>query len=478
MALEYVQPTNSDPVATAALPLLGGPVGGHAAVGRNWWRPVRVALVLGMVVYFLGFLSKGYCLARGWGAPQRDMYLCYSDIPILYGARGLDAGAFPYVAVPAPGQEYLEYPVLTGIFMYVTGLVTRALGGGARGFFAVNVVGLSAFLALTIAATADTVRRRPWDALLVSLAPAVFLSAYINWDLLAVGLTAAGLAAWARQRPLLAGALIGAAISAKFYPVVLFGPLALLCWRRSRMPAFARFTAGAVGAWLVCNAPFMVLNFSGWVRFYQFSRTRGQDFGSVWYLLSLLGVNVPAERLNSLAMFSLFLLCLGIAAIALLAPDPPRLAQLAFLTVAAFAVTNKVYSPQYVLWLLPLAVLARPRWRDVLVWQGFQAIYFVGIWWYLVGYGTEHKGLPAAGYAMATACHLLSTLWFAGMVIRDIWLPRYDPIRGDGFAANSDDPGGGVLDGAPRGTLQSAAQLTADTDDALSPAPAEVPPTR
>lgn len=411
---------------------------------------MRVALVLGMSVYFLGFLSKGYCLARGWGAPQRDMYLCYSDIPILYGARGLDNGAFPYVSPPAPGQEYLEYPVLTGVFMYFTGMVTRWFGGSARGFFAVNVVGLGAFLALTIAATADTVRRRPWDALLVSLAPAVFLASYINWDLLAVGLTAAGLAAWARHRPALAGALIGLAISAKFYPVVLLGPLALLCWRRRQLPAFARFLAGAAGAWLVCNLPFMLANFSGWVRFYSFSRARGQDFGSLWYMLSLAaGINVPAERLNSLAMMLLLLLCVGIAGIALLAPTPPRLAQLAFLTVAAFAVTNKVYSPQYVLWLLPLAVLARPRWRDLLVWQGFQAMYFVGIWWYLVGYGTEHKGLPPAGYAMATACHLLSTVWFAGMVVRDIWRPHFDPVRSDGFPEDRDDPGGGVLDGSP-----------------------------
>ena len=34
----------------------------------------------------------------------------------------------------------------------------------------------------------------------------------------------------------------------------------------------------------------------------------------------------------------------------------------AVLVVAAFAITNKVYSPQYVLWLLPLAAMARPRW--------------------------------------------------------------------------------------------------------------------
>ena len=55
-----------------------------------------------------------------------------------------------------------------------------------------------------------------------------------------------------------------------------------------------------------------------------------------------------------------------------------------FLTVAAFAVTNKVYSPQFVVWLIPLAVLARPRWRDFLWWQAAEVIYFFAVWWYII----------------------------------------------------------------------------------------------
>ncbi len=67
------------------------------------------------------------------------------------------------------------------------------------------------------------------------------------------------------------------------------------------------------------------------------------------------------------------------------APETPRLAQLGFLVVVGFLLVNKVYSPQYVLWLLPLAVIARPRWRDQLIWQGGEVFYFVMVWWYLGG---------------------------------------------------------------------------------------------
>ena len=61
--------------------------------------------------------------------------------------------------------------------------------------------------------------------------------------------------------------------------------------------------------------------------------------------------------------------CVGIAGLPLLAPRRPRLGQLAFLVVAIFLIVGKVWSQQYVLWLIPLAVLARPRWGAFLAWQ-------------------------------------------------------------------------------------------------------------
>ncbi len=443
----WVVPTEADPTARAALPLLGGPVGRRAALGHSWWTPVRVCIAAGMLMYAVGWLSKGYCVANGWGAPQRYMYLCYSDIPVLYGARGLADGAFPYLLDPQPGQQVLEYPVLTGVFMYAAALVTRLLDGASGMFFTVNVVGLAALFAWTIASTSRTVPHRPWDGLLVALAPVVALAGFVNWDLLAVALAAAAMLAWSRGRPALSGVWLGLAAAAKFYPLVLVGPVLLLCLRRRRLGAAARFVAGGLAAWSAVNVPVMLANWEGWLRFYSFSRERGMDFGSPWYALSLRGSTVPPDLLNPLATGMFLLACLGIAVLALRAARPPRLAQLALLVVGAFVLTNKVYSPQYVLWVLPFAVLARPRWRDLLVWQLGEVLYIGAIWWYLVGYGTQDKGLHEGWYVVAIAAHWLATAWLMAMVVRDILRPADDPVRGDGFAA--DDPGGGVLDGAP-----------------------------
>jgi len=109
-------------------------------------------------------------------------------------------------------------------------------------------------------------------------------------------------------------------------------------------------------------------------------------------------------------------------------------------------VTNKVYSPQFVLWLIPLAVLARPRWRDFLIWQSCEVLYFFAAWWFLQSLAHPDRALPAEWYATAVFVHILGTLYFAAMVVRDIVRPQHDPVRNDGI--DVDDPAGGVLDHA------------------------------
>jgi hypothetical protein len=104
--------------------------------------------------------------------------------------------------------------------------------------------------------------------------------------------------------------------------------------------------------------------------------------------------------------------------------------------------------------LIPLAALARPRWRDMLIWQAGQAVYFVAIWLYLAGLeGDDAKGLSKEAYAVAIVIHIGATLWLCGVVIRDILRPEYDPVRNDG--AGVTDPLAGPLVASPRHNPQS-----------------------
>ena len=135
----------------------------------------------------------------------------------------------------------------------------------------------------------------------------------------------------------------------------------------------------------------------------------------------------------------------------LAAPRRPRLPQLCFLVLAAFLMTNKVWSPQYVIWLVPLAVLARPRLWPYLLWQLAEVVYFCGIWGFLIfvyaGEGNQvagYGGISTGWYFAVLAARFLTVALLAAYVVRDILRPERDVVR----AAGHDDPAGGVLDHA------------------------------
>jgi uncharacterized membrane protein len=461
-----VLPTKEDPLAAKAAELLGGPAGRRIRFAAgNFWTPLRVLAVLTVVMFAVGMIQKYPCWNGAWFAGENAQYVraCYSDIPHLFQGRGFADGLTPYVdkipGNPSPELSYLEYPVLTGVFMQIAAWMTP---GGEdivhreQIYFLVNGGMLMVCAVIAVLAVARTQRHRPWDALLVALSPALALNATINWDLLALALLAVAMLLWARKYPLWAGVFIGLATAAKLYPLLLLGPLLVLCLRAGRMRSFWPAAGGALGAWLLVNIPWMIAAPKGWATFYTFSETRGEDYGSFWLILMQVRGKALAS-LNTWEAVVLVLSCLAVGALALAAPRRPRVAQLAFLVVAAFVLSNKVYSPQYVVWLVPLAALARPRWRDLLIWQAGECLYFLGIWMYLAGtQGENARGLPQGGYHLIIVVHILCTLYLAAVIIRDMLRPEHDPVRRDG----SDDPAGGPLDGAPDRLRFSFSRMT------------------
>jgi uncharacterized membrane protein len=411
---------------------------------------LAAASVLGMV---LAFAEKYPCRSGAWNYYAKQFQdACYTDIYPLYYNEGLAAGKVPYTG------HKVEYPVLIGAAMQAAAWLVRNVNPVIRGreFFDVTVLALAVCAVAGVLATARAAGPgRRAQALMVALSPALILSAFINWDLIAFALTALGIAAWAARRGGWAGVLLGLGVAAKFYPLVVFGPLLLLCLRTGQLRQFARTLAAAVLAWLVVDLPVMIVAPSGWAWFYVFSKERGADWGSIWYLFEY--VNLPVlgdaklSTLNLMSTVFFLLACAAITLLALAAPRRPRLPQLCFLVLAAFLMTNKVWSPQYVIWLVPLAVLARPRWWPYVLWQLAEVAYFLGIWGYLIFiYGSEgnpvtgYAGLSTGWYFATLLARFLAVALLGAYVVRDILLPERDVVRADG----TDDPAGGILDHA------------------------------
>ena len=434
--------------------------GGEGRSGRVGPSTLAIALgstsvllaasVLGMV---LAFAEKVPCRSGAWNFYAKQFQdACYTDVYPLYYGEGLSAGKVPYTGHP------VEYPVLIGGAMQFAAWLVRNVGPVIRGreFFDVTVVLLAVYAVVGVLATARAAGQdRRAQALMVALSPALILSAFINWDLIALALTALGIAAWAARRGVWAGVFLGLAVAAKFYPLVVFGPLLLLCLRAGQLREFAKTLAAAALAWLAVDLPVMIVAPSGWVYFYTFSKNRGADWGSIWYLFEHFSVPVLGSAqlsvLNDLSAAFFAAACVAIALLALAAPRRPRLPQLCFLVLAAFLMTNKVWSPQYIVWLVPLAVLARPRLWPYLLWQLAEVAYFFGIWGYLIfvfvsegNQVTGYHGISTGWYFAALLARLLAVGLLAAYVVRDILHPERDVVRAHGH----DDPAGGVLDGA------------------------------
>ena len=482
LGLDRIAPTLADPVAARLSSVVGGPVGRHALVGRGrFLTPLRVLLLLAVVFLALGWGSKAACLQQApgpggvpvldWAGSRQYVALCYSDTVPLYGAERLDQDAFPYrsswVENPGTPQQvtrYMEYPVLTGLYQWTAMKVTKAWVSAARTlplpsalevvvYFTVVALGLALAWLVTVWATVRVTGRRIWDAALVAGSPLVAVHAFTNFDPLATAFAATGVLAWSRKRPVLAGLLLGLGGAAKLYPLLLLGPLLVLCVRTGRLGEWARAAVAAAVGWGVVNGPIYYLYPDGWGQFLRLNTSRGQDPDSVYNVVTSFtgwsGFDGPLAAgqtptvLNAVTLLLFVAVCLAIAWLALTAQRRPRVGQLCFLVVAGFLLTNKVWSPQYSLWLVPLAVLALPRTRLLLAWMVLDALVWVPRMYYYLG--TTNKGLPEQFFTGAVVLRDVAVLVLCAVVVREVLRPGADLVRAGGV----DDPVGGVLDGAP-----------------------------
>jgi uncharacterized membrane protein len=484
-------PSRTDVLGAALSDVVGGPVGRHAMIGRTaFLTPLRVMFLIALVFLALGWSTKAACLQSSGTGPgdqrvanwqnQRSYYeLCYSDTVPLYGAELLSQGKFPYksswVEKDADGKpqtrydgrpavRYMEYPVLTGVYQYISMALAKTYTAVSKLiglpviaevviFFDVTALGLALAWLTTLWATAGLAGRRVWDAALVGASPLVIFQMFTNFDALATALALGGLLAWARRRPVLAGALLGLGVAAKLYPVLLLGPLLVLGIRTGRLRELARTAAATVATWLAVNLPVMVLFPRGWSEFFRLNARRGDDMDSLFNVVKSfsgwqgfdpkLGFWQPPQVLNTVALALFVVSCAAIGYVALTAPQRPRVAQLAFLVVAAFLLTNKVWSPQFSLWLVPLAVLALPHRRILLTWMTIDALVWVPRMYYL--YSVPNRGLPEQWFTATVLLRDVAVLGLCALVVRQIYRPEEDLVR---WSGRVDDPAGGVFDRA------------------------------
>jgi uncharacterized membrane protein len=375
-------------------------------------KPLAALLFLALAATLLGAFKFSPCEESLWATPDQYVHACYSDIATLYGERDLDKDQWSYTSK----TNAVEYPVLTGTVMW---FFARALPSGENeilNYYRLNALFLAA---LFIFIAYIVYRIRPEVAYLAAIAPAAVASLYINWDLWAIASMMLAIYWFDRKRFDYSALAIGISISTKFLPIFLLLPIVLILWRRNEIKTLIRYLAITAATFAVINIPVLLTTPEGWLRFYQLNFDRGQDWGSAWYALSSLGV--PLGNTNFFALLALLLAVLVVSLFIFGTKETLTLADVSFIVLALVMIASKVYSPQYVLWLVPLAVIAMTTRKDFhafWIWQIAEVIYHVAIWQHLATVTDAKFGLPLTGYALISLIRIAACLYFVAVLIK------------------------------------------------------------
>jgi uncharacterized membrane protein len=299
----------------------------------------------------------------------------------LYGqfAHSVFAGQVPYrdffMEYPPGALAVFLPPEIFGNAHYNAAFKTLMTLCGAA------TIVVLALLLLRLSAT----RTRLWVALLVfALSPValgpISLNTYDAWPaFLSVAALAVLLAAW----PVAAFALLGLAFAAKVYPVVLVPPALTYVWRTAgrRVALWSVATFAAVAAAVI--VPFLALSPHGLAESFRAQAARALQVESLggallgvadrlgWYSAHVVhrtGHAISYDLVGTLprvlAGVSSFLQIAAVLGVAWLywrgRDEPQRLAAAFAAAVAGFLAFTRFFSPQYLVWLLPLVLLLQP----------------------------------------------------------------------------------------------------------------------
>lgn len=366
----------------------------------------------------LGLFVKSACAPYGWGSSVETFTnLCYSDVGPLYFGRGLAENLIPYFEV-ANQSRHVEYPVLTGFQMWIANSLNQLTGQSSVGLFVyitwLTNLALMAFAVMVFAKLRKPNSESTWWMV---FAPATFFVLAINWDALPVLAVVCAFYFWQREKSIASGLMIAIGTAAKLFPAFLLPAFILDALRKRNFLSALLVTASSGIFWVLINLPIYLNANRGWWEFYDFSKTRGIDFGSIYLAArNLFNLSISTSLANSIGLAAVVIA--GI--FSLINYRKLNAAEIFLILLGTFLLFNKVYSPQYWLWLTPVIAMAvQARWQWI-IWNISQLIYFVGIWRYLLFLQdqTAPGGIDQQLYSFTLLIHWLTTVWVIFTVMK------------------------------------------------------------
>lgn len=275
-------------------------------------------------------------------------HLAYSDVVKLYQTRMLFLHLIPYM------QTRIEYPVVTGLFMWIT-----AMGQGILAYFLVTFV---AFLLIAIGIYLLLEQMVPKHAIYFACLPMLMVYGLLNWDLLGIGFMVIGWYFYQRQSYWISGIMFSLGVFAKLFPIFFLPFVAVELLKNRKTAQLLEMIVAFMVTSLLINLPFALTKYKYWSYFYTFNAHRGVG-ADIYENHWIHGISTAAAN-----TFSLTAVLLTTLYLMWRVRQGDQVAHATALTFTVFLFVNKVYSPQYTLWLMVFAILAEwPVWTYVLM---------------------------------------------------------------------------------------------------------------
>jgi uncharacterized membrane protein len=308
----------------------------------------------------------------------QNSYGQFSDIRGFYGmhfADGLHHWPFSTHTLQGSTVEMhaVEYPALTGLIMWLFSFFIAPAQFAWVDYFRLTASIQVLVFALTVYFIQKLANRK--FAIIFAISPAVLYSLNRNWDIWAIATMLIALYLFHKGKETQSAIWLAVSIAVKFFPLVALLPIGVIYLRNKKLKDGLRYLSITGIAWFVINLPFMLINFKGWLYFYEFSYKREIGSASFFEITNMAGISVPSTKP---VFYALNLLSLALVALYLLrSKSVVGAAEGTFFTMFAFILFNKQYSMQYVIWLASLAVLA-----VFLLEKKYQVriLVFYGIW--------------------------------------------------------------------------------------------------
>jgi uncharacterized membrane protein len=293
----------------------------------------------------------------------------YGDVGLYaHYAHEMTSGYWPY------RDFYDVYPPLAQPLFFVVRLLPGPFATSFK--WTMAVCGMAA-LVLLVLATRASLQRRAVAAAVMAVSPLIGGPVFLNtYDLFPALLTIAAVLAFLQERERTTYVLLALAVAAKVFPLVLLPLVLIESWERGGRDAIRRSLGWFGGVLVLVHLPFAVmgpggLRFSYWVQLRRGLESESLG-GGLLLVLDRLGLHSVTLRdtaagsrdaagtlPDALAVVSSLAVVAAVLYVAWVYLHGRRDRVLACAAaVTAFLAFNKVLSPQYIAWLVPLVPAA------------------------------------------------------------------------------------------------------------------------